>query len=79
MHWFQQAEKQLQRSYFHISEPMDLCKSTEFPFFRQEQSMVRGLPNIRLYILAAPVFATHQDASYISPDATPASSQNYFL
>lgn len=57
MHWFQQAEKQVQRSYFHISEPMDLCKYTEFPFFRQEQSTVHGLLNIRLYILAAPVFA----------------------
>lgn len=79
MHWLQQAEIQLQRSYFHVSEPMNLCKSIEFPFFRQEQRMVYGLTNTRLCILAALVFATDQDASYISPDANPTSSQNDFL
>lgn len=78
MHWFQQAEKQLQRSYFHISEPMHLCKSIEFPFFRQDQNMVCGLSNIRLHILAAPVFSTDQDVSYISPDATPEAAKTIF-
>lgn len=81
MCWFQQAEKQLQRNDFHISETIDLCKSTEFTFFKQEQSVVRDLSNSykALYILAVPVFDTYQDTSYINSDVTLANSQNYFL
>lgn len=40
--------------------------------------MVCGLPNMKLYILAALVFASDQDESYISPDATPASAKTIF-